>query len=189
MYKRIIFSDEKCFSLCGPIQSSYGWSFKHQCHKVIKQHSQGGHVMVWGGICNDNKSPLIFVKGNMKSAEYTEVLMEGLLPILRNDTIFQQDNAPVHVSKVTKQWLDQHNIQILEWPARSPDLNIIENLWAKMSNDIYSGGVQYTTKEHLIKAINFSWNNLEQTFIENMYNSIPMRILQCIECKGGQTDY
>ncbi len=45
------------------------------------------------------------------------------------DFIFQQDLAPAHTAKSTKSWLNDHSVGVLDWPANSPDLSPIENLW------------------------------------------------------------
>ncbi len=54
------------------------------------------------------------------------------------DFIFQQDLAPAYTAKSTKSWLNIHGVGVLDWPANSPDLNPIENLWGivkrKMKN-------------------------------------------------------
>ncbi|XP_062558115.1 uncharacterized protein LOC134222992 [Armigeres subalbatus] len=76
--------------------------------------------------------PVIVNAKIMKSDNYIELLDCMLIPftedVMDNDFIFQQDNAAIHVSKVSKQWFSEHDITLLEWPARSPDLNPIENL-------------------------------------------------------------
>jgi transposase len=85
--------------------------------------------------------------------------------------ILQQDNCLIHTSNETKQWLRSKNINVLDWPALSPDLNIIENVWGSLVRSVYANGRQFNTVAELKLAINSAWEELSVFEIKKLVNS------------------
>lgn len=103
--------------------------------------------------------------------------------------MFQQDNASIHTSSATKSWFNDRKIELLWWPARSPDLNPVENIWGIIVRQIYANKKQYNSIAELKVAVSEAWENFEMEILKNLVGSMPKRIFQVIERAGGPTDY
>ena len=113
--------------------------------------------MVWGGISGHGKTLLAIMKGNQDSKKYVEVLERTLLPFkddeMHIEWVFMQDNAAIHTSHYRQEWLNAHHIRTMDSPARSPDLNPIENAWRWLTRAVYRDHKQYKSIEELHKSV------------------------------------
>jgi hypothetical protein len=113
-----------------------------------------------------------------------------LLPFLidRNQ-IFQQDNASIHTSRMVKDWFLANNVTVMDWPALSPDLSPIENIWGIMVQRVYACGRQYDCVQHLKVAIQHAWDSLTLEELQKLVNSMPKRCVEVLKAQGRYISY
>ncbi|GFV20079.1 transposable element Tcb1 transposase [Trichonephila clavipes] len=104
---------------------------------VMHRHTgPASGIMVWGGIGYHSRTPLVLIAGTLNSQRYIcEVLEPVVLPCLHGlaTAIFQQDNARPHVAHLVQRFCVNYQMELLHWPARSPDLSQIENMWSMVA--------------------------------------------------------
>lgn len=189
----IIWSDEKKFNLDGPDGWSYYWHDLRKEERIFSRRIQGGgSVMIWGAFCGTRKLEIKIIDNKMNADKYISLLSQNLKPLYNlsdRDLIFQQDNAPCHSANKTHDWLETNGISTMNWPARSPDLNPIENLWGILARKVYANGKQFKDEDELIGAILKSWNEITQEELENLVKSMGNRIRAVIAGHGANTKY
>ncbi|KAF0711309.1 hypothetical protein AaE_012241 [Aphanomyces astaci] len=193
-WSNIVFSDEKKFNLDGPDgYKNYWHDIRQPKRSFVTRQQGGGSVMVWGAIARCGKSALAILTGKQNSGDYVFTLSEYLLPFAHlkfgSDFVFQQDNAPIHTSAETKQFCADQFIDLLPWPARSPDLNPIENLWSTMSRVVYNNGRQYQNVAELRAAVLLAWDMISDEEVKNLIDSMHRRCLETIRRNGEKTHY
>ncbi|GFX64482.1 DDE_3 domain-containing protein [Trichonephila clavipes] len=82
------------------------------------------------------------------------------------------DNATCHRTLAVQDCLDSEGIQRLVWPARSPDLNPIENLWDALGRQVAGRNYPPTNKNTLIRALTKEWDKLPQQLLDNVVQSM-----------------
>jgi transposase len=197
-WRRIVFSDEKKFNLDGPDGYRYYWYDVRQDPEIFsKRVCGGGSVMVWAAVNWHGKTEIVILEGRQAAVDYTQTLSNSMQPFLRKlsvehgvaDPIFQQDNASIHSAKLTTAFLKEKEVNTLSWPSKSPDLNIIENVWGQLSRAVYRDGRQLESTADLKRQIVASWEEIKTNSIQTLVDSMPTRMAQVVLRRGGPIDY
>lgn len=190
-FEKIIFSDECRCSLDGP-DNFFTWQLWNSPKQTFRQKRAfgGGSIMLYGFIGFDG---FFFVKkneGSLTGLKYASFLENDILPMLKTrygpEIIYQHDNARPHISKDVRQIFEKAQINVLNWPPYSPDINIIENVWRLLKDLIYDGpGLKnkedlWTKVEKAVKII----NEKEPSTIRTMYKCYTKRVLDVIQKHG-----
>src|ERR1700712_3342495 len=150
--------------------------------------------MVWWAIGYIKKMPLSFIETRMNAIQYQEMVASHF-PAYGYECAglgwkFQQDNAPIHVAQSTFSHFAQHGIRLFDkWPAKSPGMNIIKNIWSILAREVYKNGRHFNIKGELKEAIVLAWQNIPQAKIQSLLDSLPRRIIALHDAKGKYIKY
>ncbi|CAF4163843.1 unnamed protein product, partial [Rotaria sordida] len=149
----------------------------------------GGSVSVWGVMTAKGVGPLVFYDGRMNGPNYIDVIKPQLLPYIKKNFnsnsswYYVQDNAPCHKSHFAMNWFKKNKINTLDWPATSPDLNVIENIWDIIDKKLTN--YHPTTVDELQQLILKLWTEIPVETCQNLVQSISRRLETCIRVKGN----
>ncbi len=190
-----LFSDESKFCISFGNQGPRVWRKSGEvqnpcCLKSSVKFPQS--VMIWAAMSSAGVGPLCFLKSTVNAAIYQEILEHFMLPSadkLYGDAnfIFQQDLAPAHTAKGTKSWFNDHGVTVLDWPANSPDLNPIENLWGIVKRKMRD--TRPNDADELKATVKETWASIPPQQCHKLITSMPRRIEAVIKAKGAPTKY
>lgn len=193
-WENVIWSDEKKFNLDGPDGYAYYWhDLRKEEISFSKRHTGGGSLLIWGCFNYHGKSNLAIITDRLNQYDYQMILGKHLLPFMNDFSgdkpILQQDNCRCHVARSTLQWLQDRNIDVMSWPPYSPDLNPIENLWGILARRVYANGKQYESISELEREVFRCWEEIDNSVLLALVNSMPNRIYKVIYSHGSSIKY
>ena len=155
-------------------------------------------IMVWGGFQGSVKSRLVVWQkddwGSIDAESYIDhILMSVVVPFMERfqpmGAVLMEDGAPAHKSGVAEATRNHFSIKTMNWPANSPDLNPIENIWHIMKARIRKRFPIPSTHEELEAAIREEWSNISMETLENLMATMPLRMHAVIKANGGTTKW
>lgn len=198
-WDKVVFSDEKTFQSSVNRKKSL-WRPDNQRYnpRYVQSRRFSGRVTcgVWGYITFAGPGELCEIESRLNSTQYKTILEEYYIPSMKvqfqqeaRNFIFMQDNSPVHKSADATLWFRTHpEIELLKWPAYSPDLNPIENVWAEMVRLWPEAGLR--NRNQIIHEAQKLWNGLRGSdLIPKLFDSMDKRLGQVINNNGNWCKY
>ena len=150
-------------------------------------------MMVWAGISLDGRTDLyVFPRCGITAVRYRDEVLE---PIVRpyagaiGDTfILMQYNACARTARLSMTFLDDEGITVMNWPARSPDLNPMEHAWDMLSRCIGQRQHPPESVQSLTDALVQEWQAIHHNDFRRII-MMPRRCQECANARGGHTSY
>src|SRR2546423_841840 len=140
----------------------------------------------WSSIFIDRKGPLVLINGRMTAKQYLKrVLEDAVLPEMTSieynvgPMMFMHDGVPCHRAHIARTFFEKEGIPLMDWPACSPDLNPIENVWSRLKRAVNNRDYIPHTREELVTAIREEWEDIKVEHFSSMISNMPKRMQAC----------
>ncbi|GFX72271.1 transposable element Tcb2 transposase [Trichonephila clavipes] len=163
---RVLFTDESRFSLSSDSHRILIWrergSHNHPSNIIERDRYGGRGVLVWEGI---------------------------MLGAMGLQFLFMDDNAPCYRTVAAEQLLESEDIERMDWPARSPDLNPIEHVWDFLGRRLAARTLPPVTIRELRLALQDEWAAMLQQLIDTLILSMGRHCETFLAVRGDHIPY
>ncbi|GFX66951.1 transposable element Tcb2 transposase [Trichonephila clavipes] len=102
---------------------------------------------------------------------------------------FHGRQCPCHRTVAAKQLLESEDIERMDWPARSPDLNPIEHVWDFLGRRLAARTLPPVTIRELRLVLQDEWAAMPQQLIGTLILSMGRRCETCLAVRGDHIPY
>ncbi|GFY08151.1 transposable element Tcb2 transposase [Trichonephila clavipes] len=196
--RRLHGGDESRFSLSSDSHRILIWreqgSRNHPSNIIERDRYGGRGVLVWGGIMLGSRTDLhIFDAGSVNGTRYYNEILLPYVRLFRGamglQFLFMDDNAPCHRTVAAEQLLESEDIERMDWPARSPDLNPIEHVWGFLGRRLAARTLPPVTIRELRLALQDEWAAMPQQLIDTLILRMGRRCETCLAVRGDHIPY
>uniref|UniRef100_A0A673W6P1 Tc1-like transposase DDE domain-containing protein n=1 Tax=Salmo trutta TaxID=8032 RepID=A0A673W6P1_SALTR len=195
-WQKVFFTDESRYCLTSGdgrirIYRRRNELFTEVCTLERDRFGGGGSVMVWGGVSQHHRTELVIIAGNLNAVHYREDILPHVVPFLQAhpDMTLQHDNATSHTARSVRDFLQDRNVIVLPWPAKSPELNPIEHVWNLLVRRVRARAIPPRNARELAGALVEEWGNISQQELANLVQSMRRRCTAVLNVAGGHTRY
>ncbi|GFW14884.1 transposable element Tcb1 transposase [Trichonephila clavipes] len=189
---------ESRFSLSSDCRRQLIWRESGAAYRPENSHEKDRYptcsIMVWAGITINGRTRLhVVANGTLTGQRYIDEVLFPHVRLFRlsvgDKFVFMDDNATCHRKLAVQDCFDSEGIQRLVWPAPSPDLNPIGNVWNALGRQVAGRNYPTTNKNTLIRALTEEWDKLPQQLLDNVVQSMLRSVECCITLHGGYIPY
>ena len=154
--------------------------------------------MFWAGISYSGKTELVKVNDTMNGRKYRDDILtnhvvphrDALPQAQQGDFVLVDDNCRPHRAGLVNDFLRQHGVSRMNpWPAKSPDLNAIENAWSWLKLRILR---RLQPRDGLVELERYAveeWALLPQRILQRLVSSMHRRCEAVYAVQGSHTKY
>jgi hypothetical protein len=147
-----------------------------------------GRVQIWAAIGMDWRSPVIFLPDKkdeegkayrLNADRYIRLCLSRVVPaLLQSRSRLQQDGAKCHTAVRTRNYLARKGVELVDgWPASSPAINVVENMWSILKRRIAERAPQDVAE--LKRVTVQEWNAIPAATINKLILSYRKRLKAC----------
>lgn len=191
---RVLFSDESPYTIRGSSRFRVwrGVNERYLPSATVATVKHSKKINVWGCFAAGGVGHLHRISGIMDQQVYRQILIHHMVPSAKGlfpkgDWVFQHDNDPKHTARSVKTYLANRRTKVLPWPAQSPDLNPIENIWSWLEWKLQRRTCK--NEEELFELLQEQWQSISSELLRSLIDSMPARCQAVIDAKGYAIKY